>query len=1043
MTVKRKKWIIAILGFVFAFLMFIPAIISAVANVGKNVNLQGEIKFEYSRGTNFIIPKATISSDNGEILLDSTIIYPDGRKSSYDTCTLDECGVYTIHYYLNGEVKKTVNFSVVDDYSSMFSYGNNIILEEQTNVPDYLGDDYKGSDSGVKFTFKENGATLKYNGVIDLRDINFTADTNYITRTESTGVYYDYNNKEFIELLVTPKDNTVKELNNIQIVLTDIYDESNYIRINLTAGDKKFMYPASLYAGVTAKDMYNPTAYTEYDPGHYGTCEVKSSFYGKSGSTGACSLKLFMDPVSSALWGSPITVLKYERLLMHAFNNPDVVGLKNVWEGFTTGEVYLSITANELLKDECSIMLLSVGGKKLGSNYKNGEHVISVNYQDYSADSLPYGVAGENMTYPVFDAIAYNTVGGMQKNLVTQVFYGDDMENVVITDGVFKTEKAGTYYIKYSLDNYYGKCEKIVPITVKEKYDDKDELSYLISDQIADVAKIKQKVIVPMGEIVGGVGKVSESVCLSFRQGAGDWSIKEMYSNDSARWFNTDLPGEYKLSFTVTDMLGKTFSVEKIISVAYDEVPQMANLPIPKYVIKGYSYTFPKPEVMFMDASGNKDIELKITVNGQDYTDKVFVANEDFTVVYRASLKEDNTKYTECSYSIKVIDLADETTPFITKFFESSDVNGDQIADFTLTPDKKHTILSTEVDKASVRFVNPLSFDLFNIVFKADETASNFSAINIYLTDSENASQIIKLSINKVEKSGRIYSMFSLNDNMLCNIEGSFDGSSTLPFSLSYNRTDNSIYDESGTTLCNIDYFLNGDQFNGFSSGKVYMKIELEGVTEQSQIFLMNISNQQFNESYLKDKTAPQLVYEFVIPGSSFGLIGQSFAVPSAIAYDVLSQISQTTLTVTSPRGSRGDIFNGSADQSFTFTPDKVGSYTIIYSAMDTAGKKMSNKIFYLFVQEVNAPEITINDSLNEYYNIGDSIEIPSFTVVDDTDANPVKFVYIETPGYTQILVEVGESYTFTEKGTYKINYYSRDEYCNYAIKTVKVIVDV
>ena len=72
--------------------------------------------------------------------------------------------------------------------------------------------------------------------------------------------------------------------------------------------------------------------------------------------------------------------------------------------------------------------------------------MISVDYQGYDENSLPYGVAGQNMTYPVFDAIAYNTVGGIQKNLVTQVFYGDSMENVVITDGVFKTEKAGTYY---------------------------------------------------------------------------------------------------------------------------------------------------------------------------------------------------------------------------------------------------------------------------------------------------------------------------------------------------------------------------------------------------------------------------------------------------------------------------------------------------------------------------------------------------------------------------------------------------------------------
>ena len=141
MTLKRKKHII-ILSLVFMLIFCVSAIISAVyADAGQTVSLQSEIKLEYSRGTNFVIPKATMLSDNGNIVLDNTIIYPDGRKSSYNVCTLDECGVYTIHYSSNNVIKKTVKFSVVDDYSSMFSYGNDVILEEQTAIPDYIGEE--------------------------------------------------------------------------------------------------------------------------------------------------------------------------------------------------------------------------------------------------------------------------------------------------------------------------------------------------------------------------------------------------------------------------------------------------------------------------------------------------------------------------------------------------------------------------------------------------------------------------------------------------------------------------------------------------------------------------------------------------------------------------------------------------------------------------------------------------------------------------------------------------------------------------------------
>ena len=61
--------------------------------------------------------------------------------------------------------------------------------------------------------------------------------------------------------------------------------------------------------------------------------------------------------------------------------------------------------------------------------------------------------------------------------------------------------------------------------------------------------------------------------------------------------------------------------------------------------------------------------------------------------------------------------------------------------------------------------------------------------------------------------------------------------------------------------------------------------------------------------------------------------------------------------------------------------------------------------------------------------------------MVDDTDEAPVGLIYIETPTYNQVVVEVGSEYTFTEKGCYIINYMARDKHYNTNIYSIVINV--
>ena len=490
--------------------------------------------------------------------MDSSLVYPDKRVSEYDVCELDLSGKYVLKFQKTVDGKdyaESVDFNVTDNYASMFSYGDNVYLEEETDVPSYLDQSYSGSRKGLKFTFTENKATLNYNGVIDLREINFKANPDYYSRTESTGPTYNYTDKEFIELLVTPKDNTLKEFNKFTITLTDIYDPTNFMRIYATAADKEYTNAYATYVTVNAKDMYTPIGYENTSYASSGTM-MYTSFYGQSGLNTPYSFKFFMDAETDAFWGCPITEVCYERYIMHEFDNAEVVGLGNEWYGFKTGEVYLSITVDELLGDECSMMIMSVGGKSLSSDYTTSENLIQVNFGEFEEDALPYAVKGKE--YPVFDAIAYNTLGGVQNNVKKIVYYGEQRDIVPVINGKFRTEKVGDYFIEYSLDNVYGRTTKTVKVTAINAYEEADVLDYLINEDIVSTARIGQNVQLFDGTVIGGLGQKTVDVKVK----VGDTTV-ELQNVAGINKFKVTQKGTYKVIFTITDILGSTVIREK------------------------------------------------------------------------------------------------------------------------------------------------------------------------------------------------------------------------------------------------------------------------------------------------------------------------------------------------------------------------------------------------------------------------------------------------------------------------------------------------
>ncbi len=1262
---NKKRNILFILLIVIAFVSVFTGI--AIAQ-GANITVDGDISPTYARGTKLSIPEAKLTLGSNEYDMSSTVVFPDGRCTTEDGVVLDVAGEYILTYSVEVEgtpYSKEYGFTAEDRFESLFTYGDNVYCEGEMEIPSYINrENYIGRVEGVKYTFTENNATIKYDGIIDLAKIGFDS-------SHRTGEHQVAKPFEFIEFLITPEDNSTKEFNYLELKLTDIYDENNFIRIDMTAADKTMKYPNTAYTGVVACDRYDSIGYDNTNLSTTGA-NVGTSFYGQVGQEPSSSCRFYFDNDDLNTYVFPHTPeYRVTDKLFDKIKDTNTVGLGNEWFGFTTGEVYLEITVGDMASKKCSIMVLSVGAHNLDA-FASGDSVISVVTGDldgdgdiYDADTLPYALAGANNSYPVFDTIAYNPVGGVLSGVSTKVYYGESRENIAIANGRFKTEKTGTYYIEYSLlGSAYGDAKKIVEVEAKSAYDYGDAPDYILNSQLVSSAGIGDKVAILKGATVGGSGAWSEKIQVSCKPSySEEWEDIAVLGTET-QFFVAEDPGEYKIDFISTDLVGTVVTKTHTVTVENDTAPRMKDAPIPTFAVKNYSIVFPHVEAQYVSSEGKKDVSLEIFVDGVDYTNKPYTVKGDFTVVYRASVVGDATKFIEKSYSVSAVDLTDipddadeelfvsllssyfkssesvegtpdvttsiangkniqfttsvdgagvtltervpfekfditlspvsgstaysavkliltdfedisetveltltrtsankllvalngedcpltqdkkneqgETVPelkevdfakikvyvekwfedidpsdtatnfvaryrfvlttgayefrfeigsynsgvefagfgsksvfaglefvgvtaeskinvekicnaqykpenfisdvYINKFLDISDVNGDDVADFETLMTADNMILSTKVDGASFSFIRDIPIELFSVTLEVSSNKfdNRFNAINVYLTDSKNIEEQVKLSIVKIEKNGIVYSQFWLNGSPVKAISGSFDGSSNTPFALSYKKSEKAIYDSLGIKLGEIESFIDGSEFNGFSSGYVYMTVELEGVTGQTAVKLKKISNQSINSNITEDKVDPQLMYSTNTSRRVYAELGKSVTVYSAVGYDVLSEIKKLSVLIESP--AKTSIYSGNIDNDYTFTPNSLGQYKITYTVEDTKNN-IYKSIFYAYVQEENAPTLTVSGEPKSTYLVGEKLKVGAFTVTDDSDDNCVVTVFIQTPTMRQNNLKVGDEITFEETGYYVLKYYARDKYYNATTVSFGILV--
>ncbi len=1001
------------ISFVAFTLFFVNS--SFKANKVLAVEVDAEISNEYVLGDTVNLPQATLAYQSQDIpATRSLVIFPDGTATTSTKFVLDGYGEYTVKYYADVD-----NFTLVGEKKIK-------IQDEYCTSTDDTSSYYYGSNdayqvSGLNLSIKV-GAEMKINKIIDLNGLS-------------------YDDGSFIDFMFTPSTLGVTDAYEVFMKLTDAYDSDNYVIVRMVNwSDQGSWADGVAYLDARATGQVFTSAVTTEENYHKRWSASRPGWYMANISmTGVDSAKpvyekfrfMYDDAnksmVTSANAKSPANLVELANAKWYDLET------EKLWNGFTTGECYVSFYGERYTSGSlnlCVTKLLGVDLKQM-ENEDVTAPIVTVDYAGENDASLPYAIVNE--PYSVYDATAIDTVDG-EINVISNVYYNYDSNKCLIdvTDGSFTPDKTGTYTIIYFAKDKLGNVTKErVDINCVEK--PANSLS------VSSTGKTTSG-------ITGVEIKLLNDVTVSNANGLNSYEIfVESESGDKIAVGDdfTFVPiynGTYKVNVVAKDYVLTESEIFDLVITDNDEPVFLENAELPRYFIKGASYSVENLTAKLLTNKTSSDVvsSLYVSENGgqEVLCDGVYTpsAAGKTTLTFKAA---NGSKIGTASYVVDVIDVGYgiKNGLKLTNYFY--DANGKMSV---VSTDDYFTISTTQ--DTSIDFVNMLQAVSFTAKFNIDASKKNFSKINFYLTDSVDESIKLKVSYSI----GEGVTLFNLNDSSFSkSIAVDTDNSSGLRLWLNYNNSTKKLSGSSDVSWT-VAKDVNGNDFNGFPSKKIYLTCEFEGVTGDAGIILYSINNQSFY-TMKKDEYKPEIFTNTTVGTANVGTL---ITISPADYFDVLDPTVTPSFSVKDPNGNYvvttdNTVLNGSCDpyKEYSFIASVYGDYMISYQCQDTVNKPISYEPGFSVVDLV-APVVTFINPVTSA-NVGQTITLANVNVSDNKDSasNITVQYYIRIPGIARFeQVAQNKQVKLEKKGVYTVFVYAYDLNRNTTIVSYDIVVN-
>ena len=967
-----KKFITCLLVLFSTVLLFttVPLATSAEAPVWSDI----QVAEEYSMGDVLTVPDRTLTVGGVQCAnVYSIVTTPSGNATLNKAVTLSEAGKYKLAYtgVVNGRTYKTEQ--------SIQVYAKVARLSSDNSSSWYgKNEEYSKNTSGLNVSLAF-GDTLTFDTVIDLR---------YATKNDS-----------IIKFFCTPEFRKQVDMEVINIVLTDIENPNNYLRIKIHDYHNGILYPSS-YALAGGEGQ----ALKGWEEGwqrlhvnnEWGT-PFRHTFFGwdreiawdtdnkdifnKDDYMDDTYADIRYDAEEKAVYVKSVAESTVTKVM--DLDDPNYFGT-NLWGGFTSGRVKMEIYCEQyenLLANFCIFYVKDTPNLAENKSSDTLPPDVNILYPEVGT-KIPTAKVG--YYYPIFGTeTSDNFFNSLDEKI--SVWYKESESakfSVEVKDGAFKVDKAGTYIIRYKVTDGYGN------VTIKE-------------------VEVEATTTVPPISLTLGSGGQTDIntgshvniVNATYSGGTGNLVLTYSYTfNDGERipitkkGFTTDKAGTYKVYYTVTDYVGQIAEDSITVNVTDSDKPVFGQPPIvEKTFVSGSRYYLDDYYATVYDNGSMEQVLTTVTVT--DSNGIRAVGADGFVPVVANSGDTVKLTYT-ATYNGKT-NSTEVVVPAIIAVNGSIDIKNYFITHgVTMTKADNYTVITPTEETGGFTFIRAMSVETVTMAIDTFAAYSNLSGIRFVIEDSKDSD--ISVTVDVLNKGS--VTAYRIGDRV-------------------YNFTPQTGFHQSSTFTIKVirdEVFLNdiplsvknsdsGKPFRGFTSGYAYVSFEYIGASTDGTalVNLTNICGQPIT-SAKRDKVIPRI---FITEDLNYTVDKGAYVnVPKAVVDDVICPNVEFTVSVKNSSGAYLTDIHGvslnavPAGGNYTFQVTDYGQYSIIFNYKDSNNQSGSTPIS-VNVEDSEPPTINFTDVFKETIKKGDVIIIPDFTVSDNKTAasNITKALYIRT----------------------------------------------
>lgn len=939
----------------------------------------------------FTVPTLTAQLGGASKRGTATLYAPDGTQVAVSggKAELTEVGEYKLTYFTRFESTYTHNV-----YFNSMSSNENVFTGNVLSTSAESGDSgslYPSKADGIKLTFTAPDVWMEYSRTIDLSK-NTPSDP-------------------LIKVMVLPSQHGQLDFWQYTVRLTDVNDERNYVDITVFKGSwgNQFSYVRAASADQPLSGWEMDKVLSAYNTG----CPINYSFTGETMlGTEACTL--YYDYADKAVYVDNIKRAGYSYgNQVIDLDSTDCFSESMLFGGFTTGEVRMSISIQNLQKAEATLLITEINGVSMAKKFIEDSTPprIGVNFGDYAENDLPLGLAG--VAYPIFAADAFDGVDGrltLSQVRVYKDYQTPAQTEVACADGKFVPSDAGSYTIVYSASDKSGNSAmRTVTVTVAGSL---REFGYTFAEEFTDDYFVGEKFRLPSGEADGGSGRLEITTGL-YTSGGVKLDTDNLYFTEAGNY-------SYKINFT--DFLGRKGEVVYPVSVTVSDSPVLYDAVVPSVMLSGYTYTLEACTAVDYSTGSltQPSTRIEVVCGGQktvlsslSYMPQISGARDEITINYIA--ENAAGKKTVHPYPVTVLNVEQNDGIDMAAYFKQTGID-------TVRKAGNYVEYETSQALASLEFANPLVANNLQFELYVPAAKNNFDAFKVTYTDIMNSDIAVSIYVYK----NAATSWFTLM-GVRTEVYGSFFDVRSYGIAVSFNNTSCYFSDINADRLLDKAVLTDaGKPFTGFPSGKVYVTIRFENVRGASAIRVMKLGNQNFSD-FDVDLVPPQVQLSGTLPSTLD--IDVPVTVPAAIAADVLNPEVSATLTIR--RGAETVVNAVAIDKDYVFTPTAYGEYRFIYTVK--AGFRSDSYTYIVRVKDKIAPVLEILGDCPKTGKVNTAITLPGATATDNEASDVRIWIFVTQPnGYMYTLEKDTYTVTFATAGRYMITYYIEDNYGNY-----------